>query len=101
MALEALECPNCKGDVELDKDQEFGFCKYCGTKVQNTSIKMVKGKVKIDKKKDLENQFGVFTMVEDNLRFAPSYKDTIEKIVFKEKKLPDFIAEVEKVLIKE
>lgn len=37
--LEALTCPNCNGEVELDKNQEFGFCKYCGTKLQNTAIK--------------------------------------------------------------
>lgn len=57
MALEALVCPNCNGEVELDKDQEFGFCKYCGTKVQNTNIKIVKGKVKVDKSNELENYY--------------------------------------------
>ena len=43
--LAPLTCPNCEGEVVLDKDQEFGFCKYCGTKVQNVSIKKIKGKV--------------------------------------------------------
>ena len=52
--LKPLVCPQCSGSVDLDKDQEFGFCKYCGTKVQNTAITKVKGKVKIDKSDDLE-----------------------------------------------
>jgi len=54
--LEALRCPQCEGDVELDKDQEYGFCKYCGTKVQNTNFKVIKGKVKIDNDEFVEKQ---------------------------------------------
>ncbi len=46
---------------------------------------------------ELEEMYGHYEMVEDNLHFAPSYKATIEKIVFEEKKLPEFIAEVERV----
>lgn len=45
----------------------------------------------------LETEFGHYEMVEDNLRFAPDYKAVIEKIVFEDKKLPSFDAEVEKV----
>ncbi len=56
MALEALICPKCKGEVNLDKDQEFGYCKYCGAKVQNTNFHkvIVKGKFKIDETEKLE-----------------------------------------------
>ncbi len=39
---------------------------------------------------ELTQQFGQFRMVEDNLRFAPDYKPTIEKLVFEDKQLPDF-----------
>ena len=39
---------------------------------------------------ELTLQFGKFQMVEDNLRFAPDYKPTIEKLVFEDKQLPDF-----------
>ncbi len=46
---------------------------------------------------ELEAEFGHYEMVEDNLRFAPDYKPVIEKIVFEDKKLPSFDAEVEKV----
>ncbi len=45
----------------------------------------------------LEEQFGKFEMVEDNLRFEPSYKAVIENIVFTEKRLPDFGKEVVRV----
>lgn len=44
-ALETLSCPNCNGEVELDDEQEYGFCKYCGAKVQNTNFKKVKVKI--------------------------------------------------------
>ena len=57
MALEALKCPNCNGDVDLDKNQEYGFCKYCGTKVQNTNFKVVKGKIKIDNDEKIEKLY--------------------------------------------
>ena len=46
---------------------------------------------------ELEKEFGHYEMVEDNLRFAPDYKSVIEKIVFEDKNLPLFDAEVEKV----
>lgn len=46
-ALEVLKCPQCGGDVELDENQQYGFCKYCGAKVQNTNFKVIKGEVKI------------------------------------------------------
>ncbi len=33
MAIVAIRCPNCNGDVQLDDTREFGFCMYCGTKI--------------------------------------------------------------------
>ena len=45
----------------------------------------------------LEAQFGKFVMVEDNLRFEPSYKTVIESIVFNEKRLPQFGKEMVRV----
>ena len=55
------------------------------------------GKSPSDLMDELEREYGKFVMVEDNLRFAPEYKETINKIVFEEKKLPDFNLKVEKV----
>ncbi len=52
MALEALTCPKCKGEVDLDKDQEYGYCKYCGTKVQNTNFQKVVVTIKNDENED-------------------------------------------------
>lgn len=46
---------------------------------------------------ELEEMFGHFEMIEDNLHFAPDYKPTIEKIVFEDKKLPSFDSEVSHV----
>ena len=33
MALIALKCPCCNGDIQLDDNNGFGFCMYCGCKV--------------------------------------------------------------------
>ena len=81
-ALEALTCPNCHGEVELDKNQEYGFCKYCGTKVQNSNFKIIKGKVKIDKNSDLENYLIIARRaLEDNDdETAEKYYDMILQI---------------------
>ncbi len=46
---------------------------------------------------ELENDFGKFVMVEDNLHFAPDYKSEIERIIMQDKRLPEFAVEVEKV----
>ena len=46
---------------------------------------------------ELEREYGKFVMVEDNLRFAPEYKSVINKMVFEDKKLPDFAVNVDHV----
>jgi len=33
MAVIALRCPTCNGDLEMEDSREFGFCQFCGTKV--------------------------------------------------------------------
>ena len=33
MALIAIRCPECHGDVQMDDSREFGFCVYCGTRI--------------------------------------------------------------------
>ena len=46
---------------------------------------------------ELEEKFGCFRMVEDNLRFAPEQKDEFNKILMVDKMLPDFSEEIERV----
>ncbi len=46
---------------------------------------------------ELEEKFGRFVMVEDNLHFAPENKSAIEKIIMEDKKLPRFSNNIEKV----
>lgn len=29
-----LKCPNCSASISLDETREYGFCSYCGTKIQ-------------------------------------------------------------------
>jgi len=45
----------------------------------------------------LKEKYGQYEMVESNIRFEPSYKQTIIKTVFEEKKLPEFGREIERV----
>ena len=33
MKIVSLKCPECKADISLDDEKEFGFCQYCGTKI--------------------------------------------------------------------
>jgi tetratricopeptide (TPR) repeat protein len=33
MALIALRCPQCGGEIQLENVREIGFCMYCGSKV--------------------------------------------------------------------
>jgi len=46
---------------------------------------------------ELEDKFGCFEMAEDNLRFAAEQKATINKVIFEEKKLPEFTQPVNHV----
>ncbi len=46
---------------------------------------------------ELESKFGKFTMVEDNLHFAPEYKAVVNEIIFEKKLLPEFSAKIEHV----
>ncbi len=42
MAMIPLKCPSCSADITLDDSKEFGFCQYCGTRIQNDAIKKLK-----------------------------------------------------------
>ena len=42
----------------------------------------------------LQKKFGSYTMVEENLRFAPEKKEEIKKVVFTKKQLPEFSAKI-------
>jgi len=37
MGIIAMKCPSCGANIELDENQEYGFCKYCRTKLINES----------------------------------------------------------------
>ena len=59
--LVALQCPNCKGSIELDDEREFGFCIYCGCKVVLTdNLKkkiVVSHDVELDSAKKLRDKY--------------------------------------------
>ena len=45
----------------------------------------------------LEEKYGIYRMVEDNLHFLPARKQEIQRIVMEQKRLPDFGKEVARV----
>ena len=55
------------------------------------------GKTASEIMNELEEQFGHFEMVEDNLRFVPEQKAEILKLIMEDKKLPVFEAEIDHV----
>lgn len=73
-ALEPLNCPQCGGNVELDDEQEYGFCKYCGTKVQNSNFKIIKGNVKVENAEKLG-----YEMEKGRIAAQKEEQDRIEK----------------------
>lgn len=52
MPFVSAKCPNCGASIQLDDQQESGFCQYCGSEVQ---FKEAIAKVRIDKSKNLAN----------------------------------------------
>lgn len=44
----ALKCPSCSADLTLDDNREFGFCQYCGTKIQLAERVVHSGTVQLD-----------------------------------------------------
>ena len=52
MSLVDVKCPNCGASIQLDNSREFGFCSYCGSKVQ---LQQVVSKIQIDKSGDVQS----------------------------------------------
>ena len=42
MSLIALKCPSCGAKISLSDDEEYGYCTYCGSKIQNEAIQRLK-----------------------------------------------------------
>ena len=49
MGFIAVRCPNCGANIDIDDKRDFGFCTYCGTKVEREKqIVELKGKISVD-----------------------------------------------------
>lgn len=55
------------------------------------------GKTPSELVEELENQFGSFEMVEENLKFLPEQKNSIMKLILEEKRIPVFEEKIERV----
>lgn len=54
MALTTLICPQCGANIKLDDDREYGFCEFCGNKIQLKEI--VEHHHVIDNSKQTDNR---------------------------------------------
>lgn len=52
MPFVSAKCPNCGASIQMDSQQESGFCLYCGSKIQ---FKEAVAKIRIDKAANLAN----------------------------------------------
>lgn len=82
-----LKCPNCNATITLDDTREFGFCSYCGTKLQLVQkVKIVhEGTVNVAGIKTKENQLETAKKMLDIGEYCEA-KKIYEKIV---KESPD------------
>jgi DNA-directed RNA polymerase subunit RPC12/RpoP len=85
MALCALRCPNCNGDINIDDSKEFAYCPYCGTKIQMNETIEVKhsGSVKVE---GIENLIGAATneQIERRVALLFDYIDGLHSCNFNE-----------------
>ena len=73
MSLISVKCPSCGADISLDDEKEYGFCSYCGTKIQNDAIK----KLKIEYKGDPVSTTNVVYNIDNRVMDKP--RITIDK----------------------
>ncbi len=78
-----------KGHIH-GKDSIYAASLFC-------EMVSVMGKTPSEIMCELEEKFGHFEMVEDNLKFKPDYKSVVEKLILEDKKLPDFDKEIERI----
>lgn len=77
-----LKCPNCAASISIDDTREFGFCSYCGTKVQLVqTVKIVHdGMVSISGVKSDEQMLATAKQMID-IGEASEAQKVLEKIV--------------------
>lgn len=52
--MHALNCPQCGAHLELDGNREYGFCQYCGAKIDLISSRVkVSGNVALDRSQEI------------------------------------------------
>ena len=80
MGLVALKCPNCAGEIEFDKDKEFGFCMHCGQKIMiQEKIKQI---IRVDNSHSIENWLFLTKVAyeSDNADGIEKYSDKVLEV---------------------
>ena len=75
-----MKCPSCGAALEVDKDREFFFCQFCGTKLMSND----------------ENQFTIRHIDEAEIKRAETERIIkLREIEISEKKKADQLADIE------
>lgn len=75
MKIIKIECPACGATPEVDKDFEFGYCQYCGTKIYiPNAVQKIRGTVGIDKTNEIENLLKRARRFEDAGELGKAYE---------------------------
>lgn len=88
MGIKTLKCTSCGADIELDDSREFGFCKFCGTKlmlvekveIKHTGTVSVDGIQSVKEKIDNYNIIAKNSFLENDYIKARSYLEMILKL---------------------
>lgn len=81
MALKALTCPQCGANLQLDDQNEVGYCQYCGAKVQIKEIIEIRHTV--DNSQVVKNHRIMATRSYDSKNYHDAekyYMDVLEEI---------------------
>ena len=79
MGMKSLRCPSCGANLEMDDSKEYGFCSYCGTKVQindriNVNVVHTQGKESAESLlQKAQHCLNTATIENDNVSEALSY----------------------------
>ena len=76
--MKTLNCPNCSGQITLDDSRDFGFCSYCGTKIQINETINVKHSGQVN----VEGLATVDSLIKSGFSFYDSGNENKAKEIF-------------------
>ena len=80
MKLVAAKCPNCKANIDVDKNSDTTVCEYCGSKIIVDDA-IAKYKLEVSGKVDVSNftSFNKLIKLADKFFVEKNYKQSLDK----------------------